>query len=213
MDELHPLTDAARSGPSLKRALMIPLAIAVLLLAAFVGMAITTSPTKSTTLSQRSTLAGLPTVPITSYMNALAKDNEPLPPNDVIHALLVPEGSRLLHAVTIGAGITQYDTKEILYIPYSYYKVSQFFQDLLSDYHWAKLQNQISNATGELQLLAQRPSSDGYYWELHVTVVSATSSASPVPLARLPSYAQQAIQRGEHVSEVGLHLLEVTVES
>ncbi len=213
MDSTRHLTDAARSGASLKRALIVPLAIVIVLLIAFVGMAITTSPVKSVGLPQRKVLAGLPTTPIVNYLKTLSKDGEPPLPNDVAHALLVPEGSHLLRATSIGAGVTPYDVKEILYVPYPYYKVSQFFQDIISDYHWSRLENRVSDATGALQLLAQRPSSDGYYWEVHITVVSTTSSANLVPLSELPSYVLQNTRKGEHASEVGLHLLEVTVES
>ncbi len=100
------------------------------------------------------------------------------PPTDVLSALVVPAGSRLADASYVGGGVELYDSKVVIRVDASPSRVVTFYRDELRALGWTDRSSSALGNSGT-ELLGERPSSDGFYWEVGVVVNRATTSLSP----------------------------------
>jgi hypothetical protein len=100
------------------------------------------------------------------------------PPADILSALAVPTGSVLRHWVNIDQNHTQYNRSASFTAGLSSDQVVDLYKILLPRLGWKLLyQGQgTSNGVSGSEILAQRASGDGYYWEVGAIVPPATAS-------------------------------------
>jgi hypothetical protein len=100
------------------------------------------------------------------------------PPADILSALVVPAGSRLTNAAIVGSGLELYDARVTIHVDAKTSRVLSFYRDELRALGWT---DRTSSQTAQrgTELLAEHPSSDGFYWEVGVVVNRATTSVSP----------------------------------
>jgi len=105
--------------------------------------------------------------------------NEGLPPSDIVAALAVPFGTKSVPGSVVESGIGSYDDSIGLSVDSSEQKVIAFFRAQLPADRWHLLsQGTASGATG-YQIVSQHPGSNGYEWELGITVMPETFAATP----------------------------------
>ncbi len=119
---------------------------------------------------------GLSTASATADFKAVTRGGEP--PIDVLSALVVPAGSRLAHASYVGGGVELYDSKVTIRVDASASHVVTFYRDELRSLGWIDRSSSAIGASGT-ELLGERPSSDGFYWEVGIVVNRAATSLSP----------------------------------
>ena len=96
------------------------------------------------------------------------------PPSDVLDALVVPEGLRKLSA-TPWSGETQYSAGMSFRLATSQARIVRFFRNELRANGWSIASVGPAHAKkGATEVLAQRASSDGWFWEAGVVVFPTT---------------------------------------
>ncbi len=100
------------------------------------------------------------------------------PPSDILGALVVPNGARIVSTTAQDAGIDQYDRSIYLQIDTSSTELVKFYRTELLRGHWSFLGTYRLPAGGT-ELLAQRAGSNGYEWEVGVLVTAVNPSISP----------------------------------
>ena len=104
-----------------------------------------------------------------------------VPPGDILAALALPLGTRALPGSTSNQGVGLYDRTLGLSVPASEQKVIEFFRAQLPAEHWRILsEGSPSNGSG-YQVVCQHPGSDGYEWELGITVMQETFAPPSTP--------------------------------
>lgn len=107
------------------------------------------------------------------------------PPADVLAAVVVPRGTTAIAGSARQRGVGLYDASLDVQLPAAEAPAITFFRRELAAGHWRTLS---SGATGDggFQLLAQHPGSDGYQWELGLTM-APTSFTSAVAGVAAPA--------------------------
>ncbi len=100
------------------------------------------------------------------------------PPRDVLEALVVPDGARIVSTASQDAGVDQYDRSIYLQVDTSFTELVKFYRAELRRAHWSFL-GTYPLPSGGTELLAQRTGSDGYEWEVGVVVTTVNPSISP----------------------------------
>ncbi|HEX4245409.1 MAG TPA: hypothetical protein VHY77_07580 [Acidimicrobiales bacterium] len=185
-----PPDDEDRPGPanepvariSVKSPAVIVVAIAlVILIGGITASALATGG--PTTLKLKSvTLADGTSVQVEPGLQALKRiETDGEPASDILAALAVPAGSRVTGSLNTDQGTTQFDRTVDFTSSLPAFRVQDFYQATFKQLGW-KLVSTGPDAyqTGSTQILAQKGSSDGYYWEAGV-VVSPTTSAGVTP--------------------------------
>lgn len=117
------------------------------------------------------------------------------PPNDILGQLPVPVAANAVGRQNHDRGNGVYDREVDLRVPASYAQVVAFYQAELVSHHWVIVsQGPPRSGTGR-ELLARRPSSDGFFWEVGATIREATpgisSPATALQLRLLEDEEQQ----------------------
>jgi hypothetical protein len=107
------------------------------------------------------------------------------PPRDVLGALVLPVGSEDVPRSSAQRGIGLYDASVALEVPAPEASVIRFLRVELAAGRWT-VKSAGPAAGGTYRILAQHPGSDGYEWELGVTL-SPTTFASSVPGMPVPA--------------------------
>jgi len=145
----------------------------------FVAGAITSGPGQTTPPANLSRLKGvkLAAVGAKALLRPVISAGEP--PPDVLNALVVPEHTTRKSSSCPAGGTYLYDCEVTLAVPSKPQNVVAFYDAELVHQHWAKM-SVVATADGRgTEILAKRPSSDGYYWELGVTVEPVNPSITP----------------------------------
>ena len=101
-----------------------------------------------------------------------------MPPRDVLEALAVPNGARIVSTTSQDASVDQYDRSIYFQIDTKSTELVKFYRAELRRAHWSFLGTYpLPNAATEL--LAQRTGSDGYEWEIGVVVAPVNPAISP----------------------------------
>ena len=177
-EPLAPRRPAREKGPSLKPALIV-LACAVVI--TFGGFAISffgggAGPAVVNGLATPVPGSSLQAVPAAAVLQRISSGG--IPPSDVTGALVVPGGARIMGTTAADAGVDQYDRSLKLQVTTGLGELLKFYRIELKQAHWSVLGTYSLSGSGS-EVLAQRASSDGYEWEVGVTVTPANPAISP----------------------------------
>ena len=100
------------------------------------------------------------------------------PPPDVLGALVVPNGARIVSTTAQDAGVNQYDRSIYFQIDTNSTELLKFYRTELRRARWSLLGTYPLPSAGT-EVLAQRTGSDGYEWEVGVAVTAVNPSISP----------------------------------
>ena len=100
------------------------------------------------------------------------------PPRDVLEALVVPNGARIVSTTAQDAGVDQYDRSIYFQLDTKSTELVKFYRTELRRAHWSLL-GTYPLASAGTELLAQRTGSDGYEWEVGVVVTPVNPAISP----------------------------------
>jgi len=93
-----------------------------------------------------------------------------LPPNDVLASLALPRGARVVPGSALNSGVGLYDHSLGFVAGASEHDVIEFFRAQLPSERW-RILSQGPTSSGEgYQVIAQHPASNGYEWEIGVTI-------------------------------------------
>ena len=93
-------------------------------------------------------------------------------------ALVVPSGARIVSTTAQDAGVDQYDRSIYFELDTKSTDARQVLPDGARRARWSLL-GAYPLASGGTEVLAQRPGSDGYEWEVGVVVTTVSPSISP----------------------------------
>jgi hypothetical protein len=96
------------------------------------------------------------------------------PPTNVLNALTLPVGSKVKPGTATNAGLGPYDRSLSFVVADSEQKVIDFFHVQLHADLWSSMSEGPPRNGPGFQIIAQHPGSDGYEWELGVTVMPET---------------------------------------
>ncbi|MHB1554555.1 MAG: hypothetical protein ACYCSX_12765 [Acidimicrobiales bacterium] len=158
--------------PSIRPALVV-VGVALLVVVVFgVGAALTT--TRSSTVPRDAPLrgTGLVAVPASAALHPI--EILGTPPADVLDALVVPRGAQRVSA-SPWSGETQYSAKMTFQLASSQATIVSFFHTELRTRGWSIVNVGPARAEkGATEVLAQRASADGWFWEAGVVVFPTT---------------------------------------
>jgi hypothetical protein len=100
------------------------------------------------------------------------------PPSNVLGALVVPNGARIVGTTAQDAGVDQYDRSIYFQLQTSSVELLKFYRVELKRAHWSLYGEYPVSATGK-EILARISGSDGYEWEVGVVVTPVNPSISP----------------------------------
>ncbi len=162
-------------GPSVRPALVV-VGIALLLVLVFgIGAALTSNPAPRAPRPTPVKGTGLVAEPATAALHPIELPGTP--PGDILDALVVPEGVRRLSA-TPWSGSTQYDGKVTFRLDVPQATLVAFFRVELRARGWSIQSVGAAHAEkGATEVLAQRASTDGWFWEAGVVVFPTTFRA------------------------------------
>jgi len=176
-------------GPSTKPALVV-LGLTLMLFLLGVGLEVLsgsqsrpTAAPKSITTARGAVLRAVPARPL---LGAIVSRGQP--PDDLLDAIAVPQGSAPVPSSAVNQGVELYDRSLRFEVPATQQDVITFFRAQLPAQHWRRLsQGPSTKVAGGYLVLEQHPASDGREWDLGVTVsptffgAQATGSSVPAP--------------------------------
>ena len=167
-----------RAVPSARPALVVVGIAAVLVLLFGIGAALTGSSSPSKPAASATAPVRGATLRAEAATAALRPIERPgTPPADVLHAIVLPAGSTAVSSKPWD-GSTQYSAKMAFHLDTSQAAVVSFYRAELRARGWSI--SSVGAAAGKkhaTEVLAQRASTDGWYWEIGV-VVSPTTFTS-----------------------------------
>ncbi|HEY5250212.1 MAG TPA: hypothetical protein VIJ09_01025 [Acidimicrobiales bacterium] len=166
-------------GPSTRPAL-IPVGIAALvLLIGGIGAALTTSGSARQSPSHRFPTvraAGIKAVPGRGALGPIVTAGQP--PSDILNVVPLPAGAQVKNGSKVNNTIGLYDHSLSFTIPVSEQKVITFYRAELRALKWQLVsQGPPPHGVVGYQIVGQHPSSDGYEWEVGVTITPTTFGA------------------------------------
>jgi hypothetical protein len=185
-----------RLGPAL-----VVVGLAVLLTGAaaalgFIGLGSGPAKTNSGSLVSGT---GLHAVAASKVFRAVTSDGEP--PSDILAALVVPASASETKTEILGGGVDLYDASVYLSVPAAKDDVVSFFKTELRLLGWGERSSSAASGSGT-QLLGRHASSDGFYWEVGVTVAPANTSVSPALGGGPVTIASSVVVRLFEVSDI-----------
>ena len=189
---LHPLPRRP-PGPTAKPAAIVFAIIAVIFLAGFAADEVTSShhgssAPGSTLVRAVAGTGGLVPEPASDVLAAIVQSGEP--PANVLAALVVPKGTSAVPGTASQKGLGLYDASIDLQAPATAGHMITFVRSELRAGRW---QTVSAGASGNsYQFIAEHPGSDGYEWELGVTISPTTFS--PATPSATPSNGVTAFQ-------------------
>ncbi len=174
-------------GPSTKPALIV-LGLILMLFLLGVGLELLSGSQSRPTAVPKSVVtargAVLHAVPARPLLGAIVSAGQP--PDDLLDAMAVPQGSAPVPSSAINQGVELYDRSLRFEVPATEQDVISFFRAQLPSQHWTRLsQGPAPKVQGGYLILEQHPASDGLEWDLGVTVAptyfGAQEPGSSVP--------------------------------
>jgi hypothetical protein len=142
----------------------------------------TAAPTKIAT-ARGAVLHAVPARPLLKDITSAGQ-----PPDDLLNALAVPQGSTPVASSALNQGVESYDRSLRFEVPATQQDVISFFRAQLPAQHWRRLSQGPTGTGGtEYLILEQHPASDGLEWNIGVTVAptffgaQTSASATTVP--------------------------------
>jgi hypothetical protein len=174
--ESAPLRPPTPGGFSIRPA-MVVLGLAVLIVGAFVTLGILSShsPAPLKTAGTPSAVPGstLRAEPAAVALRPIVGLGEP--PSNIINAVTVPVGSVRISHQNNAAGAGQFDAEVTLRSGASQGALLAFFAAAMHQQGWQVFdKGAAANNPGALEVLGKLAGTDGYYWELGVTIPPTT---------------------------------------
>jgi hypothetical protein len=148
----------------------------VVLLAGGIGAALTSSgsaapgPVRSLPTAKGATITAVPGRPILAPIVTAGS-----PPDDILDAIALPKGVTVKPGSATDNGVGLYDHSLSFEVGVSEQRVIDFFRAELPAFKWEIVsQGPPPHGAAGLRIVAQHPSSDGYEWEIGVTVAPTT---------------------------------------
>jgi hypothetical protein len=163
-------------GPSTKPALIVVGIAALVLLTGIIGAALTSSGSAQAPAVHRLPTAKGATITATPGRHTLAPiTTGGQPPSDILDAVALPKGTTVTTGTATNNGIGLYDHSLSFTVPVSDQRVIDFFRAELKALKWQIVsQGSPPHGTAGYRIVGQHPSSDGYEWEIGVTVAPTT---------------------------------------
>jgi|HubBroStandDraft_1064217.scaffolds.fasta_scaffold148122_2 hypothetical protein len=163
-------------GPSVRPALVVIGIAALVLLTGGIGAALTSSgsavpaPTRSLKTAPGATITA---VPGRSALKPIVSGGQP--PDDILDAVAMPRGAVFTPGSATDNGIGLFDHSLSFTIAVPEERVIDFFRAEMKALKWQLVtQGPPPHGAKGYEVVAQHPSSDGYEWELGVTVAPTT---------------------------------------
>jgi len=177
-------------GPSVRPALIVLGIAALVLLMGVIGAALTSSgsalPTKVRSLATAPG-AGMTAMEGAGLLAPIATGGEP--PADILDAVALPKGTTVTTGSATNNGIGLYDRSLSFSLPVSEQAVITFFRVELKALKWQIVsQGPPPGGTPGYRIVGQHPSSDGYEWEIGVTVAPTTFGSASSATTDTTSY-------------------------
>jgi hypothetical protein len=166
-------------GPSTHLAVIVVAIAAGLTLVGGIASAFVGGTAAPVTSSAPTTARGSPlrAVAARPLLSSIISDG--LPPTDILTALTLPKGSHFAAGSSADNGVGLYDHSANFSILASENDVIEFFRAELPSDRWTQItKGPPSNGVG-YQIIGQHPGSDGYEWEVGITVMPETFSSAP----------------------------------
>jgi hypothetical protein len=179
-----PLRPPTRGGVSMRPA-MIVLGLAVLIIVLFVGLALATSsqpaPVRKSGGVVSVTGSSLKAAPAAVALAPIISLGQP--PNNVVNAVDIPVGAVRTSSLNNAGQSGQYDSQITLRSDASQGALLAFYASDMKSQGWQIFdRGPASNDPNALEVLGKLAGTDGYYWEMGVTV-QATSFGKGAPAA------------------------------
>jgi hypothetical protein len=190
-----PLRPPARGGVSMRPA-MIVLGLAVLIIALFVSLSLLTSsqPTPVHTGGAPLDVTGssLKAAPAATALAPIISQGQP--PANIVNAVDIPVGAVRLSHQNNAAESGQYDSQVSLRSDASQGSLLAFYASDMKSEGWQIFdRGAASNDANALEVLGKLAGTDGYYWEMGVTV-QATSFGHGAPAAGATTFTIRLLQ-------------------
>jgi hypothetical protein len=168
-----------RAGPSVRPALVVVGIAAGLVLLFGIGAALTggssPAPSKAPTTVRGTSLTAEPASSALAPVEVLGT-----PPADILSALVLPKGATRLSS-TPWDGETQFSATVHFSLPTTQASVIAFYKAELAALGWSISSTGAARGqAGATEVLAQKASSDGWYWEVGVVVSPTTFGTGAV---------------------------------
>lgn len=182
----EPAQPRRTAGPSVRPALVV-VGVALFLVLLFgVGAALTRNPSSKAPAPAPLEGTGLVAEPATAALQPI--EILGTPPADVLDAFVLPKGAQRVSA-TPWSGLTQYSGKMSFRVGASQGALVTFFRTELRSRGWSILSvGPARTDKGATEVLAQRASTDGWFWEAGL-VVSPTTFGRSAPHADLTRFS------------------------
>jgi len=173
-----PATGPARRapGPSTRLAFIVLGVAVVVLLVGFIGSVVTgggSPPTAPPTSLPTAKGAGITATAGRHLLSPIESGGQP--PGDILDAVALPSGTKASPGSATDNGIGLYDHSLTFTISVSEQRVITFFGAELPALKWQIVsQGSPPKGTPGYRIVGQHPSSDGYEWEIGVTVAPTT---------------------------------------
>ena len=194
----EPLRPPARGGISMRPA-MVVLGLAVLILAVFITIAIVTSqspaPVKTSTAARVVPGTAVRAVAAADALTPIISSGQP--PSNIINAVDLPAGAvRVAHQNNAGNS-GQYDSQITVRSDESQGALLTFYS---ADLKWEGWQvfdrGPAANDPGATEVLGKLAGTDGYYWEIGVTI-PPTTFGSGAPAGGWTNVTVRLLQEGD----------------
>jgi hypothetical protein len=119
-------------------------------------------------------------VPATHVLAPITSGGEP--PSDVLNSLVIPSDATVQSHSKLDASVGQYDRGISMTAPTNVKSLVSFYQAEFAAHGWSLASTQpTTEADGRTgtEVLAQRESTDGYYWEVGVIILADNPSLTP----------------------------------
>ena len=179
---------ARRAGPSIRPALTVLAVAATIVLLFGIGAALTGNSPPARSPSPKKVVAGSGSLHARPATAALRRIELPgTPPPDVLDSLVVPAGATVVSAKPWG-GETQYNGQVELRLAASQGSIIDFYRSELHSLGWSNFSTGAARGYADAtEVLAERESTDGWYWEVGVVVHPtrfATGTRGPAETTR-----------------------------
>jgi hypothetical protein len=168
-----PLRPPTPGGFSIRLALIVPV-LGLVIIATFVTLGIVSShspaPVKSSAVPSRVPGSALGAVAADDVLRPIVGSGEP--PSNIINAAVVPAGSVRISHGNNASGAGQYDAQVTLRSAASQGALLTFFAAAMHQDGWQVFdKGAAANDPGALEVLGKLAGTDGYFWEMGVTIM------------------------------------------
>jgi hypothetical protein len=171
---------APKAGPSVWPALIVvAIAVSIVIFGAAVALLGSSGPPPPVSGARQPSIKGTAIAAVAAGIVLRHIESAGQPPADVVAHLVVPAASHFTGRSFGDAGVDQYDATVNLDDPSAPGAVLRFFRAWLIHDGWQTFAVSRPANGGGQEILAQRQSSDGYYWEVGAVVKAVEPAITP----------------------------------